>query len=78
MANEDKAPLAEEIEFVGSALQYLHHLDAVADHLNDVAGALRSLAETSSLTAIAQYGSAEDRKTALESLKAGSNTRFDS
>ena len=75
--NESKTPLAEEIDFVGAGLQNLQHLDAVADHMSDIAGYLKELAETATLKAIMEYGSATDKEKALEQLKSNSGYNFD-
>jgi hypothetical protein len=61
--------LADTIEGVGEELRPLYHLAAVADNLGSLSSALDGLANATALAAIAQYGSSEDRTTAVALLK---------
>ena len=61
--------LAKEVGGIAEGLRPLHYVENMADHVADLASALRYLAHSNAMSAIAKFGTEQDREIALKHLK---------
>ena len=63
------ADLASAIDGVAEGLQFLSHVESIAEHLGSLASAVGALADATAASVIAQHGTATDRERVVEQLK---------
>lgn len=64
-----RASLADQLGSIADSFDKMYQIENVADNLASVGVALDHLAEASAMSVIAEYGTEEDRKTAVDYLK---------